>query len=144
MQKITALELLGQQVPEGAQAKAITDNTFYGTTVVKRNGTLVNVRTNEALPFTAELLSTTFKPVSTEKEVTLEEFLAAYEAGVKVKVEIEDKYRFLQKETIDIPEHLRGMLKHIHADFDVVPMVLTQNSVIMMEELIKGKFYIAE
>lgn len=139
---LTALELLGTQFAEGQQAKVTTDNDFYGMTVIKRENALFNARTGEALPFTAALLATKFRLISNEKQVPLNQFLAAYDAGLKVKVELGDKYRCLQKQEEVISEELKGIIRHFHAD--IIPIMPTPNSVILMDELINGTFYIVE
>jgi hypothetical protein len=130
---LTVLELLG--LKEGQQAIVTTDNDLYGTTVVKHNNTLLNVRTREPLALTSNLLNTKFKLILPEARVQLAAFLLAYKAGRKVKVEIGNRSRILQKED-DLPEELKELFK-------TGPLAVFANSEVMtMKELTEGSFYV--
>jgi hypothetical protein len=133
---LTVLELLGTNTPEGTQAKVMTDNQYYGTTVVKHGGALLNVRNNTALPLTQELLQTKFKIVETETNVSLHAFLVAYDQGKKVKIELGDKFRTVEKRQGELPEEIKKILS-------LLPVKAVEaDEVITFEELLQGKFYI--
>lgn len=137
----TVLELLGSNIPDGTKAKVSTDNGLYGTTVVKKAGSLVNERTGESLILTEELLKSKFRLVSTEKKVTLSEFLDAYKDGKKLKVVLADHHRFIQKEDLDLPEEISDLLTAIANPFFAAKAFST-NDVLTFDELLAGEFYI--
>lgn len=140
---LTVLELLSTKVQEGQQAKVTTDNDLYGMTVVKREGNLLNVRTGENLLLTNELLKTKFRLVNNEVQVPIGTFLKAYTEGKKLKVEIGDRYRMIQKKESDIPQLLREALDEITPpNFHINAM--RSDNVMTLEELTIGKFYIVE
>ncbi|MGV7000234.1 hypothetical protein ACWA2C_16235 [Priestia megaterium] len=134
----TFMELLQGNVPEGQEAIARTENDLYGTTIVKKGNTFLNARTNKPLELTSELMSTKFRLVNKEEQVTLGAFLQAYKAGKKVKVEIGSAHRMMQKSDSDIPQELSSL-------FSVVATVVgapIPTNFMSMEELTEGKFFI--
>lgn len=135
------LELLGTNIPEGTKAKVSTDNGLYGTTVVKKDGSLVNERTGESLVLTEELLKSKFRLVSTTKKVSLAEFLDAYKEGKKLKVILNDQHRFIQKEDLELPEEISDLLSAIANPFFAAKAFST-NDVLTFDELLSGEFYI--
>jgi hypothetical protein len=133
---ITLQDVLGAEV--GAKFKISTDNDLYGTTVQKTESAIINVRTGEAMPLTAELVTSKFRPVSAEQELSLQAMLLAYEDGKKIKVVVEDRYRFVQKE--EIPHEIKEFINSL----PLPVKAFQENDVISFEELTQGKFYIAE
>lgn len=140
---LTVLELLSTNVQEGQQAKVTTDNDLYGMTVVKREGNLLNVRTGENLLLTNELLKTKFRLVSNEVQVPIGTFLKAYTEGKKLKVEIGDRYRIIQKKESGIPQKLREALNEFSSS-QIRMNAFISDDVMTLEELTIGKFYIVE
>ena len=138
----TVLELLESNFPEGQKAKVCTDNSLYGTTVIKHNDSLVNERTGETLILTSELLKSKFRLVNTEKEVGLLELLNAYKEGKKVKIQIDNHYRVIQKSN-NMPEELKALLESIASPV-MKGKVMTADEVMTFQELLEGKFYIVE
>lgn len=127
---------------EGQKFKVSTDNSLYGTTVVKQNGTIINARTGEPMALTAELIRTKFRAVSDKKPVTIEEFVAAYEAGAKVEIELNGRSRFLQIPTGEEAEIVQ-FVKSI-ASKNPFHELMLESEVVTMQELMKGTFYIVE
>ncbi|MEB2276959.1 hypothetical protein LAV82_23355 [Bacillus sp. ILBB4] len=134
----TFMELLQGNVPEGQQAIARTENDLYGTTIVKKGNTFLNARTNKPLELTSELMSTKFRLVNKEEQVTLGAFLQAYNAGKQVKVEIGKAHRVLQKVEDDVPKELMGLFSLVA---EVIGAPIPTNFM-TMEELTEGKFFI--
>lgn len=138
----TALGLLGDNFPNGTQARVTTDNDFYGITVEKRNGLLVNVRDNQPLVLHEMLLKTKFKIVNTDQEVTLLEFLAAYKENKKLKVEMPNgAFRYIQKESNSEEKAVLQLMKQIAPSF---VQAASGNEIISFDELLEGKFYIVK
>lgn len=135
-QSFTFNDVLGADV--GTKFKVSTDNDLYGTTVEKTDDAIVNSRTGQPLALTATLVTSKFRVVSTDKQITLGAFLEAYRAGKKLKVEVGDKYRFVQKQDDILPEELKQLMK-------VLPIqAVGMDDVMTFEELTEGKFYIVE
>lgn len=130
----TLLEVLESEV--GAKFKISTDNDLYGTTVIKTETALLNDRTGVIMPLTAELYNSKFRVVSSEKEVTLHDMLVAYEEGKKIRIDFEDKYRFIQKQEVELPEGLKQLMT-------LFPLqAITGDEVMTMNEILNAKFYI--
>lgn len=134
----TFMELLQGNVPEGQEAIARTENDLYGTTIVKKGNTFLNARTNKPLELTSELMSTKFRLVNKEEQVTLGAFLQAYNAGKRVKVEIGTSQRVMQKTDDDVPKEVMGLFSLVA---EVVGAPIPTNFM-SMEELTEGKFFI--
>ena len=137
---VTVLDLLSTNIPEGQKAKVSTDNDLYGITVQKKGNTLLNVRTGDPLPLTSELIHTKFLLVNEEKELTLKGMLAAYEDGRKLRIQLGDKYRFIQKTTDEIPEELNGLIDSFRLPLHAV----SSDEVMTIQELIEGKYYLVD
>lgn len=133
---ITLQDVLGAEL--GAKFKISTDNELYGTTVQKTESAIINVRTGEAMPLTAELATSKFRAVSTEQELSLQAMLLAYEDGKQIKIVVGDHYRFVQKE--EIPHEIKQFINSL----PLPVKAFQENDVISFEELTQGKFYIAE
>jgi hypothetical protein len=137
---LTVFELLADNIPNGQKAKVTTDNELYGVTVIKQENMLINCRTGQPLPLTAEVLRTRFKPIQTETKVSLSEFLEAYQAGKKLKVVVGERCRYIQKPTKESLDSFQGIM-----DMLPVPVkALTPNDFLSFDELIEGKFYVVE
>lgn len=134
----TFMELLQGNVPEGQEAIARTENDLYGTTIVKKGNTFLNARTNKPLELTSELMSTKFRLVNKEEQVTIGAFLQAYNAGKRVKVEIGAAKRVMQKTEDDVPKEVMGLFNLVA---EVVGAPIPTNFM-SMEELTEGKFFI--
>jgi hypothetical protein len=138
----TVLELLGNNIQNGQKFKVSTDNGLYGTTVIKKEGTLVNERTGENLVLTGELLKSKFRSVITEQKITLEGLVDFYSEGKKIKIQVGDTYRYVQRKA-ELPEELKQLLSAIASPI-MKGKVMTSDEVITFEELIKGDFYLVD
>lgn len=136
-QSLTVLELMGTNIKEGQEAKVVTDNHLYGVTVKKQNGALVNVRTQQQLSLTSELLQTKFRLVSKDTELTVPAFIEAYKAGKTIRIEVGDDSREVCG-SFTVPQYIRDLLQirdeQIASDFI--------QDFVTMQELIEGKFYL--
>lgn len=135
---VTLMDLLENNSMEGKKAKIITENELYGTTVVRVDKYLYNDRNKQVLPISSDLINSKFKLIDIEKEISLDEFIRAYNKGQKIKIEIEDKYRFIQKES----EEEQSPLSSIFSMFEIEAVSNTE--FISMKELTNGKFYIVD
>jgi hypothetical protein len=143
----TVLELLGTGLQEGQKAKVSTDNSLYGITVVKHQGKLLNDRDGSTLPLTNELLKTKFRLVNTERKVTFDLFLLAYQEGKKLKIVMGKNYRFIQKgakEENEIPNIVNDILNMIVGQEGKVAQSTSASEAMSFEELINGEFYILD
>lgn len=146
---VGVMELLSNQYPEGQVAKVSTDNDFYGVTVVKQGGILVNERTGSALPLSADLMQTKFRIALPEKkELSIMEALDLYEEGKKIKVELGDRYRFIQKPGSESFEQFLGQqignaLTSMMNDSSTGVKALSGDEVLTIKEIRNGKYYMA-
>lgn len=112
-----------------------SENELYGTTVEKAEHGIINHRTKEVMPLTAELVTSKFRPL-VKQELTLDAMLEAYNAGRKIRIELDDQYRYVQKE--DISSEIQEFINSLS-----IPVKAYQESdMISFEELSNAKFYL--
>lgn len=112
-----------------------SENELYGTTVEKAEHGIINHRTKEVMPLTAELVTSKFRSL-VKQELTLEAMLEAYHAGRKIRIELDERYRIVQKESI--PTEIQEFINNLP-----LPLQAYQESdMISFEELTNAKFYL--
>lgn len=136
---LTLLEMLSE-TNQDQKAVVTTDNDLYGTTVIKKDDVLFNDRTNEPIPVTSVLLSSKFKLVSDEKEVSVQEALQAYREGKKVKISHEGDYRHIQLVEHNLPSHLQELVNLLPEG--MIEVVSKQVDILTVDEILDAKFYI--
>jgi|GEM_PF-5839362 len=132
---ITLFDLLSDHFPNGQKARVTTDNSLYGMTVAKVDDMIVNCRTGEPIVLIKDLLNTRVQLIEAQKEVSLQEFLTAYKEGKKVKVQVGEFYRILQK---------NEDISFVSQDNPFMAILMSPDNVMTMKELIEGTFYVLE
>ncbi len=118
---------------QGKEFKVVTDNEHYGKTVTLENGQLINKRDGSTLAATTDLLlNTKVRLKEAHTKVPLNEFLDAYKTGKKVGVLYKNSLRELSNSAPKNPE------ESLFSFISVIPF----NTVITMDELLNGEFYI--